>query len=492
MKTRINVFRLLVGFLLVSAVSARGNAVSITNISIVNVEDGCADIQFDLTWSNGWNLSWSEDGGATTITNRDAVWVFVKYRVGPSEWRHAWLAPTGHLATGGTTIEVGSNGGDTNVGAFVYLSNTAVGTVSCPGMRLKWAFIKNGLAGTNSVDISVHGIEMVYIPEGSFALGSGGNEGAHFFIHPITDMPYTVTSEAEIPVGATNGYLRYVSYWFGSSDEIGGSVTRGGDGLGPIPAACPKGFNAIYCMKYEVSQEQYATFLNHAGGYASTYFPNVWTSRFAICFTNGSYVAMAPDRACNYLSWADLAAYLDWAGLRPMTELEFEKVCRGPLSAVSNEYVRGDTSLTRMTNHLGVDGSGDETALPVNANANYGSGIAGPVRVGIFATTNSTRYTAGAGYYGVLNLADNVFEIVVSVGAPDGRAFTPQHGDGELAARPSTWPGPASAGMGVRGGSWQSAASKLRTSSREGIYQGTTPVVSRLACVGGRGVRSAP
>ena len=34
------------------------------------------------------------------------------------------------------------------------------------------------------------------------------------------------------------------------------------------------------------------------------------------------------DRACNFLNWNDLAAYLQWAALRPMTELEFEKICR--------------------------------------------------------------------------------------------------------------------------------------------------------------------
>ena len=30
-----------------------------------------------------------------------------------------------------------------------------------------------------------------------------------------------------------------------------------------------------------------------------------------------------------HISWSDMSAYLDWSGLRPMTELEYEKACRG-------------------------------------------------------------------------------------------------------------------------------------------------------------------
>jgi hypothetical protein len=55
------------------AVEARGNALSITNVTVLNVADGLADIQFDLTWSNGWNLTWAEDGGGTAVTNHDAA-----------------------------------------------------------------------------------------------------------------------------------------------------------------------------------------------------------------------------------------------------------------------------------------------------------------------------------------------------------------------------------------------------------------------------------
>ena len=38
-----------------------------------------------------------------------------------------------------------------------------------------------------------------------------------------------------------------------------------------------------------------------------------------------------------------------------------------------------------------MDGSGTETATPTNANANVSGQIAGPVRVGIFATATASR-----------------------------------------------------------------------------------------------------
>ena len=51
------------------------------------------------------------------------------------------------------------------------------------------------------------------------------------------------------------------------------------------------------------------------------------------------------DIACNFLNWADGAAYADWAGLRPMTELEYVKASRGTRSPVVNEYAWSTTNL---------------------------------------------------------------------------------------------------------------------------------------------------
>jgi formylglycine-generating enzyme required for sulfatase activity len=392
------------------------------------------------------------------------------------------------VATGGTQIEPGANPAGQPVGAFVHRAADSNGTLNCPQMSLKWNYAATGLGGTNAVDVSVHAIEMVYIPQGAFYVGSGGTEYNAFYAGTNSTQPYQIASETAIPVG-TNG-LNHVDN-NGIYNYTYENYNNAGDWIGPIPAGFPKGYNAFYMMKYEISQGQYADFLNFTdSGLAATRFMNNYGNyRNTISQTGLVYSADAPDRACNYLSWPDLLTYLKWAALRPMDELEYEKACRGPVYPVPNEYSWGDTLMTPMTGFGGVDGSGTETATPANANANIGTYIAGPVRVGIFATATSGRHDAGASYYGVMNLGDNLTEIAVSAGDSIGRAFTNEPGDGNEWTHTSTWPMSASgggAGFGIRGSSWQLSFPTSSRSWADYVYSGD------VSSIGGRGARSAP
>ncbi len=456
-----------------AAVSALANNIVVTNVTILNAANGLADIRFDLSWDNSWHNSWTENGGSLNVTNWDAAWVFVKFRASGGRWQHAILNASGHVATGGTQIELGTNMLGQPVGAFVHRTADGNGTLTCTAMSLKWNYAATGLGGTNAVDVSVQAIEMVYIPQGAFYVGSGGTESYAFYAGTNPAQPYQITSEAAITVG-TNG-LNY---------------SGGGDLQGPIPAAYPKGYNAFYMMKYEISQGQYTDFLNFLDpGMAPNRFMNAYGSYRNTISQNGLlYTCDAPDRACNYIGWSDLMTYLKWAALRPMDELEFEKACRGPLYPVPNEYPWGDTLFTSMTGFNGLDGSGTETAKPANANVNI-SGIGGPVRVGIFATATSARHDAGAGYYGVMNLADNLNELVVTAGDTTGRAFINEPGDGNEWTSASTWPNsPYAYGQEVRGGCWASVSQSQVSDRSIGLwYDGR-----RYSTAGGRGVRTAP
>lgn len=469
--------------------------VGTVNLTDQNTTDNYIYIQFDISWDNSWRLD-----GVAEPYNWDAAWVFVKFNIEGDNpdlgWQHCSLNTSGHTAPSGSVVE-NPTSDNPQTGVFIYRSagnKTTAGNaanVAWNNVKLRWNYGADGIADEATVDVKVFAIEMVYIPEGNFYVGSGGNEPSAFYQYPTSTNPYQITSEAEIPVGTTNGNLYYPPYL---SDF-------GGDQKGPIPATFPKGYAAFYLMKYEISQGQWVDFLNtltrtqqnfRTGSNVSTdQITNVYvmsnTSSIShrcniTCSGTGNgttdpitFTASVPDRACNYLSWADGAAYSDWAGLRPMTELEFEKACRGTKNAVPEEYAWGNTLVASSAYTLSNDGQPNETvsnaAINPTGNTSYtptDGSIDGPLRCGIFATSTSTRAEAGASYYGVMEMSGNLWERPVTIGHPDGRAFTGVHGNGAIPdsgnANVSNWPN--TSGAGVRGGAWLYSAPALRVSDR--------------------------
>lgn len=427
--------------LLLFAGSVAANNINVSNIRVTGQNTTAGEnnpanytlVQFDLSWENSWRTS-------SAPNNWDAAWVFVKYRVGSGDWQHAWLNNTGHSSGTGTsaTIDAGlltpgtAFHATTNpaLGVFIYRSADGTGNFSITGAQLRWNYGANGVADNATVDVKVFAIEMVYVPAGNFYVGSGGTETSAFYMYPTTTNPYQITGEGAITVGTTDGNLYYPS------------STYGGDQSGPIPANFPKGYAAFYCQKYEISQQQYVDFLNTlTSAQASTRYPNATTNRHAITVSGGVYSTTNPYVACNFLSWMDGAAYSDWAGLRPMTELEFEKACRGLETPVANEYAWGTATVAGNAYTLENDNATNEGIASnystSTGNASYDitdGSIDGPLRVGIFAANadNQGRITAGASYYGIMELSGNLWERAVTVGNATGRDFTGLHGNGAL------------------------------------------------------------
>ena len=495
--------------LLLFAGSVAANNINVSNIRVTGQNTTAGEnnpanytlVQFDLSWENSWRTS-------SAPNNWDAAWVFVKYRVGSGDWQHAWLNNTGHSSGTGTsaTIDAGlltpgtAFYATTNpaLGVFIYRSADGTGNFSITGAQLRWNYGANGVADNATVDVKVFAIEMVYVPAGNFYVGSGGTETSAFYMYPTTTNPYQITGEGAITVGTTDGNLYYPS------------STYGGDQSGPIPANFPKGYAAFYCQKYEISQQQYVDFLNTlTSAQASNRYPNKnGSNRHAITLSGGVYSTTNPYVACNFLSWMDGAAYSDWAGLRPMTELEFEKACRGTVTPVANEYAWGTATVASSAYTLenpGATNEGIASNYSTSAgNASYmttTSSINGPLRVGIFAAhaDNSGRITAGASYYGIMELSGNLWERAVTVGNATGRDFTGLHGNGALStnghANETAWPGLTSGevtgatGSGFRGGSWNSAATYMRVSAR---FYAAFSNSNRVNNYGFRAVRVAP
>jgi len=445
-------------------------------------------VKFDITMDNSWRVS-------SAPNNYDGVWIFVKYkRISDGKWYHATLNAlsenhyTGSQASN-ATIQVANNG----KGVMFYRSSDGTGNFSSSNVKLRWEYGLDNIGNFLPAEISevkIYGIEMVYVPEGAFYVGSGGSESNHFYSYGGNEA-YQISSENEIIVEQNNGNL-----W--ATGEIETSI---------IPLAFPKGFSSFWCMKYEITQEQYVDFLNTltrsqqntrtatdingtiiTNRYVMSNTPNLLYRNGIRCNTalpsapepvtfycdlnaNGIYNELDDGQniACNFLSWADCAAYSDWAGLKPMTELEFEKACRGPVYPVQNENAWGTTALISGT-AISNSGTLTEITTPANANCITGNCINGPARVGNFARENSTRVSSGSSYYGILELSGNVTERCITIRNTTGRCFTGLLGDGTLnefgEANVENWPQLDAFGSCFRGSHWGEPPMYARTSDR--------------------------
>jgi hypothetical protein len=287
-------------------------------------------------------------------------------------------------------------------------------------------------------------------------------------------------------MGKTPGCL------WGTSDEGTGAI--GPEGM--LSDGYPTGYEAFYCMRHEATRGQFVDFLNtisseaYAGttGGDSSHAGGTYTAagRYALSGVWPNLAAARPNQACNLLSWWDAAMFAAWAGLRPMTELEYEKASRGPLKPVPDAFAWGTARIAQTEYTVASEGQADEHILGNvatsvgNANyditmpAYYGGPARGgvsvvpgsPMRAGIFATPGSGRVAAGASYWGILDLSGNVREQVVTVGQLKGRTFEGTHGAGTLAV-PDDWPSTQDAvGSGLRGGFFGDMQFNLRTSDR--------------------------
>lgn len=452
-------------------------------------------------------------------------------------WEHAFLNDSGHNTGTGTdatitpgrmnttnTFNMGSNPA---MGAFVHRSGNGIGTFTQTGLQLRWNYGANSIADGQAVDIKVFAVEMVYVPEGSFQLGDGTSTSVQGqFTNGGTTTPFTLSASNLTYLSNTTSYL-------GNNNTIGMAVADDfTNNMIYLQSEFPKGFNAFYCMKYEISQGQYRDFLNvlaydqqvsrtavlptsgagtgalnnanrngldiQTPGIATTFQSAVYSCNLNANVTHNESLD-GENISCNFLSWMDGAAFADWASLRPMTELEFEKACRGTVTPVANEYAWGTTTITGAT---GISNSGGNNEANAGANAvvNDNVSVQGPMRVGSFATASSTRELAGASYYGIMELSGNLWERTVSVGNSTGRVFTVgPHGNGLLSSDGfcdiATWPGyitnkvTGAMGSGLRGGAWNSISAYLRTSDR---YNASLINTGRDASFGFRAIRSAP
>ena len=432
-----------ISFLLITF-SLFSNNIQVKEVSIVsqNTQQDYYMIELDLSWDNSWRTS-------TLESNWDAAWVFVKATIqNQQEWQHATLnyvdgSNDGHVTAPGSIVETAINtyGSSGGIGVFVYRDSDGIGNVNFENMQLRWNYGDDGFDDDDVVEISVSAIEMVYVPQGWFYVGDGQGDFGQFELN-TSGQPFRINNEGPLTLGGGSPLS------LGNSNAINMLNDDDFDDLTSrtLPGDFPKGYAPFYCMKYEVSQGQYASFLQHLSTEqrsprSGPHYVNA-ENVFPILDGNHWATTETPWRPVNFIDWPDMAAYLDWSGLRPMSELEFEKACRGPLNPVNNEFAWGNDSWfiqglfsyqNEGTNYENISSGIGINAGNANSTSIY-SGAAFPVRCGIFAASaeNKTRQETGATYWGIMEMTGNCYELVISLGSSQTRDFSGRHGDGNL------------------------------------------------------------
>ena len=412
----------------------QATGLQIDHVRVVQRDDVLStpvSVIFDLRWDNAWHNE----------KNHDAAWVFMKF--GGSWDNHVKLLPEGHRilqnrSSAKLIIEVSKD----SLGFFIYPSATFRGQVNGK-LQILIDTKSQRISNSRLNGLTVHGIEMVYIPTGPFTVGSPDQPAikrASFYKSDAKGQPdglIEIRSEAAIAVGPQKNALYY---W--SEESL-----YNGDQQGPVPATFPKGFDAFFVMKYELTQGQYTAFLNDI--------PTNWTftrspiggrdyyeKRGGIRLKNKKYVADNPHRPMNYISFTDGLAYSDWAALRPITELEYEKAARGPATPIDAGFVWGTNTYDMLERYVNPD------AELVLANQLDERGL-----------TDEKRAVYGASYYWVMDLSGSLWEKVITIGNPIGRKFKGSNGDGKLDFGHATnedWPDSddEKGGFGYRGGGY--------------------------------------
>lgn len=490
-------------FLLFLALPVFANNLKIDNIK----QTGANTLSFDIYWENAWN---------DTI-GHDAVWVFAKSRLsGEHSYSHtAWekfsfeneqiYAQQSPDSKGFFII---SKGNFDIVKATVFVQT------------------KDNLP-ENLISLMIFGTEMVYVKKGSFWVGDGiSSQNAFrsgiFAADTTVCKPFLIQNEDEIRLGNLSVEL--------FSDKSGLFFPKNN-----IPAAYPKGFQEFYVMKYEISQEQYCAFLNtlsfseQENRIGVSLFSTVGT--FVLPFStpsrarNGIVLSQQPaadfpaifaldgnengifnekddgkSRACNFLSAADLLAFLDWAALSPMTEFEFEKICRGEFFSLKGDFAWATNEAKDAQNVL-FDGFENESAAEKadekNGIASFNSGVEvrqteGGMRCGFAAEDKANRLQAGAAYCGAKEMSGNLWEQCVGI-SDSALQFEGKNGDGVLDSKGfSDDFAFLLTELRLRGGGWNSfvyPVGGFRDISVSARYYADKYFSERMNTVGGRGVR---
>jgi hypothetical protein len=484
-------------FLMTTFVFANNIQLQKVSLSDTNRAAKTVNIKMNISWEHSWRDS----------INWDAAWIIIKYKEPKDnlwKWKHAQLSLAGNST--GTAAGVKIVVPDDRTGAFFYRSEAGIGMIASDNVKLLWNYGAAGVVNIDSVEVRVFATEMVYIPQGNYCLGDGNGASRSDNSFQLKNSPNNYAVINDKWSALINTYNP--NYVFSAPDDavvnasgirISGlnGIDINNDKVAEFPNY-PTGYRIFYCMKYKITQGQYTDFLNTVCANDTTltaienylkqpnqYFTYgklqgipkqllaVWVrladyltwapadvQRYSIALDSvqAKFTVSRPDRAYDVMDMNRGLSFSEWFGLRPMSELEFEKTNRGPLPAVFNERSWGQDSqipvafvggfvnlkLSGIENGTEVFSDYDITKrnyLPFNPRSvgvftvTGGDNGVGPYRVGIYANDTSSRVSSGAGYYGVMDMRKISGEYVLPLSTVENRSFNyNMNGKGVLSA----------------------------------------------------------
>lgn len=134
-----------------------GEQLTISNMYLrgQNDAEGYKMIKMDVRWDNSWRTS-------TYESNHDAVWILPNTACSGKRG----MEPCNHqFHRAHASIRSSGQRSIRWQGAFLYRDADGSGSVNFSDLQLRWNYTADGLNNTDSVEICVFGIEMVYIPQ---------------------------------------------------------------------------------------------------------------------------------------------------------------------------------------------------------------------------------------------------------------------------------------------------------------------------------------
>ena len=179
----------------------------------------------------------------------------------------------------------------------------------------------------------------------------------------LITMLAVAISGCDDPTSSTEGMVLIPAGEFQMGSNSGGSNEK------PIHSVY---IDAFYMDEYEVTNAEYAAFLNAKGKYTESgkTWLDIGAARVRIEYVAGVYRVKAgyENHPVTYVSWYGAMAYAAWAGKRLPTEAEWEKAARGNLSGLT--YPWGNTLDSSKANYSG--NIGDTTAVGEYTANGYG------------------------------------------------------------------------------------------------------------------------